>query len=252
VCVLPDTAVDLIDKNSPVPYYQQLADLLRHAIDARLIAGEVVRLPSENELAESHGITRATVRHALDTLEREGWIYREKGRGSFAVVRRVEQEATHLVSTSEDMQRRGWSLATRVIGLDRLAAPAHVAHTLEVPLESQVYALCRLRIVNGEPVSLQTSYLPAALCPRLEDNDLSASLFRLLETRYGLRLWTAQGVLRARTATTREAQHLALDEHIPVLYVERTTYAASGIPVEYLEAAWRGDRYDVRVTLRRP
>lgn len=244
--------MELINKNSSVPYYQQLADLLRHEVSQRMTAGEVFRLPSENDLAEGHGVTRATVRHALDILEHEGWIYRDKGRGSFAAVRRVEQEATQLVSTSEDVQRRGWSLATRVITIDQMAAPPHVTNALELPPDSVVYALCRLRIVNDEPVSLQISYLPVALCPRLEDNDLSLSLFRVLETRYGLRLWTARGVLRARSATTREAEYLAVDQHTPVLDVERTTYAASGVPVEYLEAAWRGDRYDVRVTLVRP
>jgi len=249
-CSAGSAVMDLIDKNSPLPYYQQLADLLRYEIDERQTDGGIYQLPSENDLAERHGITRATVRHALDVLERHGWIYREKGKGSFAAPR-VEQEVSQLVSTSEDMQRRGWSLVTRVISLQCHAASGHVARVLEVPAGALVYTLCRLRIVNDEPISLQTSYLPAALCPRLEENDLSLSLFRLLETRYMLRLWTAQGVLGARQARALEAQYLEVHEGTPVLHVERTTCAASGVPVEYLEAAWRGDRYNVRVTLMR-
>ena len=243
--------MDVIDKNTPLPYYQQLADLLRHEIGERQGEARVYQLPSENELGERHGISRATVRHALDVLERDGWIYREKGRGSFAAVRRVEQELTALVSTTEDMRRRGWSLVTRVISLEQVPAPTHVAHALEMAAGGPVYELQRLRIVNNEPLSLQTAYLPVALCSRLEENDLSLSLFRLLETRYGLRLWTAHGVLRARTATTLEAQALGVREDTPVLYMERTTYEAGGAAVEYLEAVWRGDRYDVRVTLGR-
>ncbi|MGQ9500579.1 MAG: GntR family transcriptional regulator [Anaerolineae bacterium] len=241
----------LIDKASPLPYYQQLADLLRHEINLHQHEPGVYRLPSENELAERHGISRATVRHALDVLERDGWIYREKGRGSFAVVHRVEQEATQLVSTTEDMQQRGWSLITRVISLKQLPAPSHVAYALEIDHGAPVYELCRLRIVNDEPLSLQTAYLPQTLCPGLEENDLSLSLFRLLETRYELRLWTAKSVLRARLVTAHEAHLLEVHEKTPVLYIERTTYAATGTPVEYLEAVWRGDRYDMRVTLSR-
>jgi GntR family transcriptional regulator len=241
----------LIDKASPLPYYQQLADLLKHEISLHQHEPGVYRLPSENALAEQHGISRATVRHALDVLERNGWIYREKGRGSFAAVRRVEQEATQLVSTTEDMQQRGWSLVTRVISLKRLPSPSHVAYELEIDHGAPVYELCRLRIVNNEPLSLQIAYLPQKLCPDLEENDLSLSLFRLLETRYGLRLWTARGMLRARLVTAHEARLLEVHEKIPVLYMERTTYAATGTPVEYLEAVWRGDRYDMHVTLNR-
>ena len=244
--------MQVIDKANPLPYYQQLADLLRHEIGTRQAHGDLGQLPSENELAERHGISRATVRHALDVLERDGWIYREKGRGSFAFVRRVEQELTQLVSTTEDMRRRGWSLITRVVSLERVAAASYVAAPLALAAAGAVYALCRLRIVNGEPLSLQTAYLPLELCPKLEENDLTLSLYRLLESRYGLRLSTGYEVLRARCATPLEAQLLQIREDMPVMTSERVTYAANGTPVEYLEAAWRGDRYDFTVRLVRP
>jgi GntR family transcriptional regulator len=241
-----------IDKKSAVPYYDQLAELLRHEIGERLARGETYQLPSENELAELHGISRQTVRHALDELERDGWIYRQKGVGSFAVARRVEQELSSLVSTSEAMRQRGWRLETRVLSLERVPAPSHVAVALEIPPGCLVYELSRLRIADGAPVSLQTNYLPAELTPRLEENDLSASLYRLLESRYGLRLWTGHETLRAAGATSREAHLLDIREGAPVMRTERITYAANGTPVEYLDAVWRGDRYDFKVTLTRP
>jgi GntR family transcriptional regulator len=241
-----------IDKKSTVPYYDQLAELLRHEIAQRLARGETYQLPSENELAESHGISRQTVRHALDELERDGWIYRQKGVGSFAVVRRVEQELAALVSTSEAMRQRGWHLETQVLEVRQLPVPSHVATALEIPAQAQVYEVTRLRIADGAPVSLQTNYLPAALCPRLEENDLSASLYRLLESRYGLRLWHGQETLRAAGATSHEAHLLAIKEGAPVMRTERITYAANGAAVEYLDAVWRGDRYDFKVKLTRP
>jgi GntR family transcriptional regulator len=244
--------MQVIDKANPMPYYQQLADLLRRQISEREWQGEVYQLPSENELAERHGITRATVRHALDVLEQNGWIYREKGKGSFAAVRRVEHELTQLVSTTEDMRRRGWSLTTRVVSLEQIPSAPYIAHALEVPAGGFVYELCRLRFVDDEPLSLQTAYLPVELCPKLEENDLTSSLYRLLETRYGLRLWTGKEVLRARCAIPHEAQLLQIRDNSPVMYMERVTYAANGIAVEYLEAVWRGDRYDFKVTLAPP
>jgi GntR family transcriptional regulator len=99
---------------------------------------------------------------------------------------------------------------------------------------------------------VQTAYLPAALCPKLEEADLTSSLYGLLESRFGLRLWTGREVLRARGATPHEAQLLDIREGTPVMYAERTTYSVNGTPVEYLEAVWRGDRYDFTVTLSRP
>jgi GntR family transcriptional regulator len=242
----------VVDKSSSVPYYRQLAGLLREEIRDNQPENGLYQLPSENELATLHGLTRATVRHALDVLEREGWIYREKGKGTFAAVRRVEQELTQLVSTTEAMRQRGWSMVTRVLSLEKMDAAVHVAKELEVALGTSVYELCRLRIVDDSPLSVQTAYLPETLCPRLEENDLSGSLYRLLEGRYDLRLWTGHETLRARCATTHEARLLQIRKGAPVMYAERTTYASTGEAVEYLEAVWRGDRYDFKVTLQRP
>jgi GntR family transcriptional regulator len=246
------SGMPVIDKGSPIPYYEQLAELLRGEIRARLPERGAYGLPSENDLAEQHGITRVTVRHALDVLEREGWIYREKGKGTFAAARRVEHELTQLVSTTEMMRQRGWSLVTRLVSLKTFAAPEHIASLLELSPEAPIYELRRLRIVEEVPLGLQTVYLPAILCPRLEENDLTSSLYRLLETRYNLRLWTGHETLRARGANQDEAHLLQVRKGTPVMSAERLTYSSSGTPVEYLDSVWRGDRYDFKVTLSRP
>jgi GntR family transcriptional regulator len=242
----------LIDKTSPVPYYEQLIDLLKRDIRAKQPACGAFPLPSENELANRHSITRATVRHAMDLLERDGWIYREKGKGSFAAVRRVEEELTQLVSTTEAMRQRGWTLVTRLVNLNKIFVPTLAAKALELEPEAEVYEIKRLRIVEGEPLSVQTSFIPAYLCPRLENNDLTGSLYRLLETRYDLRLWTGREILRARGATQEEARLLLVKTGTPIMYSERISYSSTGTPVEYLDAIWRGDRYDFKVTLTRP
>jgi GntR family transcriptional regulator len=106
--------------------------------------------------------------------------------------------------------------------------------------------------VEDIPLSIQTSYLPVRLCPKLEDNDLTDSLYRLLEIRYDLLMWAGQETLSARAATQSEARLLQVKPGTPVMYSERVSYASTGVPVEYLEAVWRGDRYDVKVSLVRP
>jgi GntR family transcriptional regulator, N-acetylglucosamine utilization regulator len=248
----PSGAMGTIDKRSTIPYYEQLAELLRKEIEDRKPRAGLYQLPSENDLAELHGVSRPTIRHALDALEREGYIYREKGRGSFAATRRVEHELTQLVSTTEAMSQRGWNVITRVVGLNRLPAPPPAACALELEPDAEVYELCRLRIAEDVPLSIQIAFLPAHLCPKLEENDLTGSLYRLLESRYGLRLWTANETLRARGAGKEEAKLLQVRKGTPVMFAERVTYTSTGAPVEYLEAAWRGDRYDFKATLTRP
>jgi GntR family transcriptional regulator len=243
--------VQLIDKSSSIPYYLQLAEILRKAIGDQQPTQQPYQLPSENELSSIQGITRATVRRALDVLEQDGWIFRQKGVGSFAAVRRVEHELTQLISTTEDMCKRGWSLTTRLISLEKIRAPAKIARALELPEGALCYKLCRLRIVDGEPISLQMPYLPVSLCPNLEESDLTRSLWRLLETRYGLSLWTGREILRARCSLPHEEELLRVPTCTALMQMERVTYAVSGAAVEYLEAVWRGDRYDFTVSLSR-
>ncbi len=250
--IATSTMMRTIEKSNPIPYYVQLADLLRLEIGERKDRDGIAPLPSENQLLKRFNVSRSTVRNALSVLEREGLIYRRKGKGSFIAVRRVEHELTQLVSTTEDMRRRGWDLTTRVIGLKRVTPVAKIAEALELPLGGSVYQLTRLRIVKGKPLSLQTAYLPEHLYPGLDKHDLSASLFYLSENVYQQRYWTAREVLRARAVTREEAALLKIHTGAPVIYAERVTYNANGTPVEYLEAIWRGDRYEFAVSLARP
>jgi GntR family transcriptional regulator len=245
--------MSLINKNSAIPYYQQLADLLRGEIAANPPGSSGMhKLPSENELAGLHGVTRATVRHAMDMLEQEGKIYRVKGKGAFAAVQRLEPAAPRLLSTTELMEQRRLSLDTWFISLIQVPAMETIASTLELDLGDSVYELKRLQVAEDIPFGIQTAYLPVHLCPRLEDNDLTESLYRLLEIRYGLRLWSGQETLRARAATPSEARLLQVNPGTPVMDSARVSYAVTGAPVEYLKAAWRGDRYEFTVTLARP
>lgn len=240
-----------IDKRSPIPYYLQLADLLRAEIETRDKNGSEA-LPSENFLLKKYNVSRATVRNALNALERQGLIYRRRGKGSFVAVKRIESELTALVSTTEDMARRGLELETRVIEIKRTAALPEIARALDLSRPARVYQLTRLRLVDGKPLSLQTAYLPETLYPNLETHDLSQSLYRLSEDVYHLEYSNGREVLRARRATRREALVLKMRVGAPVLYCERITYSRAGAAMEFLQAVWRGDRYDLTVNLTRP
>jgi GntR family transcriptional regulator len=242
--------MNVINKQSPVPYYYQLAELLRELIQNQ-DGEEAFLLPSETELAKAHNITRATVRQALDVLEREGLIYKEKGRGTFAAKVRSRYSLTTLIPTTDEITRRGWIPSVKVISTRALIPPQHIRQALQLAPDQEVFELCRLRLGNDQPISVQWSYLPAHLCPALLQHDLTQSLTHLLESKYDLRLWTAREILRARLVTSAEAKLLDIPPKSAVLYMERITFSPDNLPLEFLESVWRSDKYDFEFTLSR-
>jgi DNA-binding transcriptional regulator YhcF (GntR family) len=153
-----------IDRSSSYPYYLQLAEILKQEIDGQGTPVKAYQLPSENELASLHAITRATVRRALDILERDGCIDKEEGKGSSAVVRHAEHELTQLVSTTEDVGARGWPLATQVVSLERVPANPKIAQALELSegMPLMACAACALSMVSRSACSHPIFPLPSA------------------------------------------------------------------------------------------
>ncbi len=238
-----------INKNIPVPYYYQIAQALREVIedaDVHPREGEIA-FPSEAELCDIFQVTRGTVRHALEVLEREGLVYRKRGRGTFVARRRVEFDLTRLCSTTDDMRARGWVPAIRLLGIGEVRPRPHIRHALRLPLGSTVWEVHRLRLADGEPVSVQWSYLPTELTPDLDQHDLAGSLYHLLKNDYGIELRTADQIIRTRAAAAENAKLLGISEGDPIFVITRTTYDQNDVAVEYLDSLWRGDRYDLQV-----
>jgi len=240
-----------INKDIPIPYYYQIAQGLREMIED---AGEVngqgeIALPSELELCRIYDVTRGTVRHALADLEREGLIYREKGRGSFVKRRRMQLDLTRLCSTTQDMQQRGWVPGTKVLSVRCMAPRPHVQRELALNEDKPVWEVYRLRTADGEAISLQRAHIPCDMTPGLDQHDLAGSLYYTLKNSYGIQLKTADQTIRTRAATLEEAELLEVAEGDPVFVIERTSYDQAGRAVEHLHSLWRGDRYDLQVRL---
>ena len=238
-----------IDRALPIPYYYQIAEILRGMIaDAEVGPDAELSLPSENELCRLYDVTRATVRHALELLEREGLIYRKKGKGTF-LRRRVQLDLARLCSTTRDMQARGWVPGTRLLSVRTLVPALHIQHQLRSEADTPVWEINRLRLADGEPISLQWSYLSCQRVPELDRHDLTGSLYETLSSAYAIELRTAEQVIRTRMATAEEALLLEIPTGAPVFVIDRTSYDQAEKPVEYLHALWRGDRYDLQVRL---
>lgn len=229
-------------KGSPVPLYHQLAELIRE----RIRAGELApgdQLPAERDLAETVGISRMTARQAVASLVRDGTLVARPGIGTFVATPKLTYDALHLLGFTEETMRHGDAVASRVLEQALASPPAPVATGLALPPGETAIKVVRLRSAGDLPVLLETSFLPALVCPGLEREDLARhSLYALLELRYGLRLERSRQTIEATIANDYESGLLGVEVGAPMLLLEGLTYDDGGRPVEHFKAIYRADR----------
>lgn len=232
----------MIDKNSPIPLYYQIAEQLREQIAAGELASGT-RLTAERELSEQLGVSRMTVRQAINYLQRDGLVVVQHGVGAFVAQPKHTYDALHLLGFSEEMSRRGDRVESTVLEQTLVPASTRVASHLALADKALVLKIVRLRKVNQEPVLLETSFLPAALCPGLEAIDLALnSLYSLLETRYGLHLQHTQQTMECVSANEYEQALFGIRPGMAMILLEGVTFGDRDLPVEYFKAVYRGDR----------
>jgi GntR family transcriptional regulator len=241
---------DSINRHSKLPYYQQIYDILRAKIDrGDWSPGDMI--PPESELIDQYEVSRITVRQVLDMLVNEGLIYRERGRGSFVAHPTLEQTMNRIVSFTEDMHQRGFIPGTRVISAQLIPASLDIAEKLHVEPGETLARIERLRTADGEPMSIEESYLVHRYCPSVLQHDYSTQPLReILDRDYAIRLVYAKQVIRAIQASQEIAGLLKIKSNSPLLFIERVTYSQGEIPVEFLRVYYRADRYSLYNELR--
>ena len=242
-----------LDRQSFVPYYYQIDAQLRDAIRAnRLQPGSVFW--SEGELAEKLGISKLPVKRAYERLRAEGLLLTSRGKRPVIGTGGDLWNVQALWSFSEEVRRRGLSSTTRLLAISLLNPDPLVASALELQPSDQAYCAKRLRLVEGEPVALETSYLPAKVFPNLAAHDLERnSLYSIIEGVYGRQLERGEERISAVPAEQEEARLLKVGDRYPLVTIQRVAYDVSGTPVECAFSLFRPDRYVARmITLRRP
>jgi len=238
--------VDLIgglDQQSRAPLYHQLRRALRDAIeDNRLVVDEA--LPAERDLATEFGVSRITVRKALDALVSEGMLTRRQGAGTFVAARdegRVEKSFSTLSSFSEDMSSRGRKPESAWLSRSAGAVTPDEALTLGLSPGSLVYRFNRIRYADGEPMALEYSTIPGFCLP--SEQAVEESLYEALD-RYTARPARALQRLRAVLFTSEQAKLLGVSAGSPGLFIERRGFLRDGRPMEVTQSYYRGDAYD--------
>jgi GntR family transcriptional regulator len=242
--------MDRINRYSKLPLYHQLYEIVRTSIlSGHWRPGDM--LPPESELIAKYEVSRTVVRQVLDMLVNEGLIYRQRGRGTFVSHPTVEQSLVRIVSFTDDMRQRGCEPGTEVLYSGLVPAPEDIAAKLEIEPGEELARLDRLRMADGEPMSIEQSYLVHRHCSGVLDGDYESNPLReALERRYNIRWARARQVIRATPATPEMARLLAIKPRSALLHIERVSYSQENIPVEFLHIYYRGDRYSLHSELQ--
>jgi GntR family transcriptional regulator len=230
--------------NRRLPRYHRIAETLR----ARIRGGEWgpgAPLPNQRRLARDFGVTLMTLRQALQLLEGEALITRRHGLGTFVAAPSIDYEITKLRRFAGDLSAQGESVSTRVLGA-RPAVPDHrVSAALGVPARARLVVLERLRLVEGHPMSLQRSFVPADIGEAVLGADLATPLSQILEFKLGIVITRAREAVSAVRLGRREARELGCPSGVPAFESERVSFDAAGRAVVFDRVFIPGDRFRI-------
>jgi GntR family transcriptional regulator len=210
------------------------------------------RLGAERELAERLGVARSTIRAALADLERNGVVRRSRGRGGgiFVAERKIERDLTSLAGLPAYLRRQGFQADARVLSTATIEADAETAAALGLSHPALVLEVVRVRLADGDPISLERALFPGERFPDLLDRSLGGSLYELLETQYGVVPGEAEERIEVVAAGAAEARLLGLRRGAPLLAVARTAWDADGRAFERSHDLFRADRARIVVRAR--
>src|SRR5216684_9348219 len=194
---------------------QQVLDLIEQL-------GVGTAIPSERQLSADLGVSRLTLRAALDDLAREGYLVRRRGSGTYVQHRKISQELT-ITSFSDDMRRRGMEPGSRTLSMTTILAGARLGRFLQVSPSEGILVIKRLRMADGETMAIETLHIPAALVPGLTPNALAGSFYELLQDRYGVVIAGGTQAIEPTVTNEEESAALGVPLHSPAFLFERTS-----------------------------
>lgn len=241
-----------LDKNIPIPLYYQLKQMIIHMITSnQLKEGDSIQ--TEAEFSSELGISRPTIRQALSELVNEGYLYRLKGKGTFVSKPKIDERFLQkLDSFNNEMRQKGLTPTTKVIDFKVISGNARVNKILNIPNEEELIYLCRLRFADEEPIVFLETYLHHKNYPDLIKEDFAHdSLYRVLEEKYDKKILRASRVIETVNASKEDAKLMNINKNDALFLVKTIAFDQSGIPSEYSEARYRGDRNQFSIELIR-
>jgi GntR family transcriptional regulator len=230
--------------SGPLPLYHQLEENLR----ARIHAGEFepgALLPTEEQICTEYGVSRITVRRALDALISQGLIVRRRGVGSFVAEPKAGVRSVRLAGSLDEFLAASGMLETQMISLNETVAPAEIAESLQIEQGAPVVCLEALTRLKGAPIGYLNIYFPAEIGRLLEPADIDNNIpvIRMMERKLNTRVVRAEQVIEPDRAGAAAGKHLDIDPQAPVLRVTRVYFTAFDKPIEVALIRYHPERY---------
>ncbi len=241
-----------IERGAKLPLYELIQRNFRELITSGVLrSGNPI--PSEWELADMYGVSRLTLRRALDDLARQGWLRRRHGVGTFVTQPAVTQIAPSRLSFTEQMRSIGQQPSSRLVHIRVISAAPEISARLKLADGETIIEIMRVRLADGEPVLLETSYLPQRRFPGLEhmEDPAHASLYEMLDARYRTRVAAMDQILEPVLLTKAEAGYLEAQAGAPAIKSEVVALTSEGDPIEYSWSVTRGDKCKFFFSFRR-
>lgn len=232
-----------VNPKSKLPLYDQIERNLRDLIiNGHLKPGQT--MPAEWDLVELYGVSRLTVRRALDELVRQNWLERKHGVGTFVRQPTVASIAASKLSFTEQMRAIGREPGSKIVRQRVVAATAKIARALRITEGDPIIEITRVRLADNVPIMLETACLSTTHFPSLADYDWSKnqSLYKILNEEYGVNIAAMDHTIKPVSLTETEAHYIKSKAGSPALLSEIVAYTRDGTPVEYSWSFSNGDK----------
>ncbi|RYL95931.1 GntR family transcriptional regulator [Sporolactobacillus sp. THM7-4] len=237
-----------MDRKSGIPLYLQLIDIIAQDID-RHVYQHGDKLPSERELCSLYELSRITVRQALEELEREGYIQKKHGKGTFVTKGLYQQNLVNLYSFTDEMKRLGKIPVTKVLDFEVINASDSLARKMCLQAGKKIIRVTRLRIADNEPLMYETTYLPGEIFSNLTKEQLSQRpMYSIFREDYQVYVTRAIEDFTATTMQKSEAEYLNDEQGTPAILIKRYGYDNSTL-VEYTTSVVSSGKFHYRVEI---
>jgi GntR family transcriptional regulator len=239
----------MIDKSSPIPLYHQIRQDIKTKIKSEKFPVNQP-IPSESELMQLYNVSRMTVRLAIEELEKEGYVKKIQGKGTFVKKKKMTQQLNTITSWTETMRSQGLNPITTSMQTAEITASEELADQMHIEAGTPLYSILRVKSVEGEPIGISQVYLVANVAPGLIlIPQIKDSIYEVLESIFNVELASATETVEAHAAEDDEAKLLCIKVGEPVINVTRLTYDPYGKVIELVLITSRADRYAYTITL---
>ncbi len=242
--------MELINRENPQKLYVQLEEIIKKKIEDKdwAIGSQI---PTEEDLCKIYGVSKATVRAAILELVRQGYLMRQQGRGTFVCKRVISEGLMMHASFRELMLDIGVHSSTKVLAQTVTMPVDDIDIKLNVPEDSHLIYIKRLRLVENEPVLLQETYIPHHICPHLLKDDIeNNSLFELVEKKYGIKITRVKDYIEVVAPSSDEIKLLNLSDCGGALLLEQHFYSGD-TQIIYTRSIKKPERFRLLIEFER-